>query len=276
MKKMFLLMLAFTLILTGCSKSKSLASADFDPFYLDFREAISTAELKSRDTLNNQEILKTYISDYSTYSEELIRVSKHLNDLTINTEEGSARALKKAATYLENLSQEFQSEIKYVSKLNCPLTWNDSMRKIIEECGRTNLRWGYAVDRATICTYYLASTELSLISEFDFKKVTITGKYSEKDLNSCNLFKNSNSIYGHPQITGVTWIPEKFQNKYLKDDQMFVVEIADGLYTESTGDLLTDALYGSWNGSCAVYKRYERLLGENGFLLGSIKSGTCY
>jgi hypothetical protein len=100
-------------------------------------------------------------------------------------------------------------------------------------------------------------------------------KLSDKELSSCDLFENSSSLYGFPKRIIVTKIPDRFQSKFLDQDNDFPVEIAEGLYTEYTGDLLTDSLYGSWHGKCAVYSRYERLLRENGFLLGSIKNGSC-
>jgi hypothetical protein len=99
--------------------------------------------------------------------------------------------------------------------------------------------------------------------------------HSEKELSSCDLFENSSSLYGYPKRIIVTKIPDRFQSKFFDIENNFPVEIADGLYTEFTGDMLTDALYGSWHGKCAVYARYERLLIENDFLQGSIKNGTC-
>jgi hypothetical protein len=276
MKKSFFVILALTLILSGCSKSEPLKADDFNILYSDIGSAISMAELKSRKNLDNQQMLETYRSDYAVYSEGLDKISEQLIETSTRITPEDSRAFRNAAEIFSNLSAELQEESKYLANLVCPLVWDDSKQKEIKECGQANLRWGFASSRAIKCSYYLASLEFKGFSEFDFRKVLDLFEITEKDLGSCSLFKDSSSLYGYPRQVGVTWIADRYQKKFLQQDQMFVVEIADGLYAEYTEDLLTDAIYGSWNGSCAVYARYERSLLENGYLLGSIKNGTCF
>jgi len=276
MKKSFFVILALTLILSGCSKSEPLKADDFNILYSDIGSAISMAELKSRKNLDNQQMLETYRSDYAVYSEGLDKISEQLIETSTRITTEDSRAFRNAAEIFSNLSAELQEESKYLANLVCPLVWDDSKQKEIKECGQANLRWGFASSRAIKCSYYLASLEFKGFSEFDIRKVLDLFEITEKDLGSCSLFKDSSSLYGYPRQVGVTWIADRYQKKFLQQDQMFVVEIADGLYAEYTEDLLTDAIYGSWNGSCAVYARYERSLLENGYLLGSIKNGTCF
>jgi len=261
--------------MSACSNVKAISSEDFSLFYSDIEETFSIAELKSRESLDHQQILETYISDYAIYSEELDKISKKFLELSNQVTTEQSGAFKNAAGFLVNLNEEIKSESAYLEDLVCPLVWDDSKREKIEECGRANLRWGGNWTRALTCSYYFASLEFQNFTEFEVEKVSQLSDISEEDLRACEIFKSSNSLYGYPQRVGVTWIPDVYQTKFLQRDQMIVVEIDDRLYAEDSGDLLTDSLYGSWNGNCAVYRRYERLLQENGFLLGSIKSGTC-
>jgi hypothetical protein len=220
--------------------------------------------------------LKTYVSDYAIYSSGLDEISKNLLETSSQLAPEQAQAFKNAAEILNLLSEEFTAEAKYLDKLVCPLVWDDSKQEKIEECGRAILRWANASTRAKECSFYFASLEFQGFPEFDLRKVLANFDTSEKELTSCALFRESNSLYGYPRKIGVTWIPDIYQTRFLDRDQLFVVEIDEGLYAEATYNAITDSLYGSWNGSCAVYRRYESLLLENGFLLGSIKSGTCY
>jgi hypothetical protein len=276
MKKPLIIILCLTFLLSGCSKPESLKAEDFSLFYSDIGSAISVAELNSRKNLNNQEMLDTYISDYAVYSKGLDNISKGFIETAGRIDPDKSQSFRNAAEIFSRLSEELRKESEYLKSLVCPLVWDDSKQREIKECGQANLRWGFANSRALKCSYYLATLEFKGLSEFDIQKVLSLFEISEKDLGSCGLFGESNSLYGYPRQVGVTWIADRYQKKFLQQDQMFVVEIADGLYAEYTGDLLTDAIYGSWNGSCAVYARYERLLLENGFLLGSIKNGTCF
>lgn len=276
MKKSLLLTLVLALSLSGCSKPESLKAQDFEVFYSDIGKSISMAELKSRRNLNNQELLETYISDYAVYSNGLDKLSKHFLETSDQIESEKSQSFKNAAVIFDQLSSELREESEYLKNLICPLVWDDSKQEKIKECGQANLRWGFALSRAVKCSYFFASLEFKVFEEFDFQRVLELFEISEKNLGACQLFNDSNSLYGYPRQVGVTWISDRYQKKFLEQDQMFVVEIADGLYAEYTGELLTDAIYGSWNGSCAVYARYERLLSESGYLLGSIKSGTCF
>jgi hypothetical protein len=276
MKKSLFIILSLVLILSGCSKSEPLKAEDFNLLYSDIGDAVSVAELKSRKNLDRQQILETYKSDYAIYSEGLDKIAEQLIETSGRITAEESQAFKNAAEIFSKLSAEFQEEIEYLENLVCPLVWDDSKQKEIKECGQANLRWGFASSRAIKCSYYLASLEFKGFVEFDIQKVLDLFEMTEKDLGSCSLFKESNSLYGYPRQVGVTWIADRYQKKFLQQDQMFVVEIADGLYAEYTEELLTDAIYGSWNGSCAVYARYERALLENGYLLGSIKNGTCF
>ena len=276
MKKTLIIILCLTLLLSGCSKTESLKAEDFNLFYSDIGSDISVAEMNYRKSLNNQEILETYISDYSVYSKGLDDISKGFIETAGRISPEKSQPFKNAAEIFSSLSAELQKESEYLKSLVCPLAWDDSKQKEIKECGQASLRWGLANSRALTCSYYLASLEFKGLSEFDIQKVLSLFEITEKDLGSCGLFRESNSLYGYPRQVGVTWIADRYQRKFLQQDQLFVVEIADGLYSEFTSDLLTDAVYGSWNGSCAVYRRYERLLAEYGFLLGSIKNGTCF
>jgi hypothetical protein len=276
MKKYFFVTLVIALSLSACSKPESLKAEYFEVFYSDIGNSISTAELESRRNLNNQEILETYISDYSVYSDGLDKISKQLMETSDQIASEKSQSFKNAAAILDQLSSEMREENEYLKNLNCPLVWDDSKQEKIKECGQANLRWGFALSRALKCSYFFASQEFKTYEEFDFQRVLNLFEMSEKDLGACQLFNDSNSLYGYPRQVGVTWISDRYQKKFLEQDQMFVVEIADGLYAEYKAELLTDAIYGSWNGSCAVYARYERLLSESGYLLGSIKSGTCF
>lgn len=276
MKRSLIIILSLSLLLSACSNVKPLKAEDFSLFYSDIGSAISIAELNSRKNLNNQEILDAYISDYAVYSKGLDDISKGFIETAGRIDPDKSQSFRNAAEIFSRLSEELRKESEYLKSLVCPLVWDDSKQREIKECGQANLRWGYANSRALKCSYYLAALEFKGLSEFDIQKVLSLFEISEKDLGSCSLFGESNSLYGYPRQVGVTWIADRYQKKFLQQDQMFVVEIADGLYAEYTGDLLTDAIYGSWNGSCAVYARYERLLLENGFLLGSIKNGTCF
>lgn len=264
------------IMISGCTSFKSIASEDFEPIYKDFTEVITEAELASRVSLNNQEILLTYSKDYSIYADEIDKISTKFFDESKQVDPKFASSFIQASSLLSNLGKEFRAESNYVSSLSCPLTWNDSKRKEIEECGHVNLRWGNSAARAITCTYYLVSLEFEKIPEFDIKKVKFLQNYSEKEIKACALFKNSNSLYGFPLVLGTTWIPERYQSKFLKNNQLFVVEIDENLYTAFEDNLLTDPLYGSWNGSCAVYAKYEKLLLQGGQLIGSIKNGTCF
>lgn len=263
-------------MISGCTSVRSISTEDFGPIYKDFTEVITDAELDSRRNLDNQEILKTYINDYSIYADEINEISAKFFDESKEVEPKFSTSFAQASALLSNLGKEFREESVYIGSLNCPLTWEDSKRKEIEECGRVNLRWGNSAGRAITCTYYLVSLEFEKIPEFEMEKVKLLQGYSEKEIKACSLFKNSNSLYGFPSKVGTTWIPERFQTKFLKNEQLFVVEIDENLYTASEDNLLTDPLYGSWNGSCAVYAKYEKLLLQGGYLLGSIKNGTCY
>jgi len=276
MKRFVLITIALALSLSGCSSVRSVSAEDFTLFYSDIYESITTADLKSRKSLDNQEILKTYISDYAIYSSELDEISRNFLETSSQLAPEQAQAFKNAAEILSMLSEEFTAEGKYLDKLVCPLVWDDSKQEKIEECGRANLRWSNASTRAIECSYYFVSLEFQGFPEFDLRKFLVHFDLNEKELTSCKLFRESNSLYGYPRSVGVTWIPDIYQTRFLDRDQMFVVEIDEGLYAEATYNALTDSLYGSWNGSCAVYRRYESLLLENDFLLGSIKSGTCY
>lgn len=264
------------IMISGCTSVRSVASEDFEPIYKDFTEVITYAELASRESLDNQEILKTYIKDYSIYADELDKISTKFLDESKEFDPKFASSFLQASSLLSNLGKEFRAESNYLSSLSCPLTWDDSKRKEIEDCGRVNLRWANSADRAITCTYYLVSLEFEGIPEFDIRKVKFLQNYSEKEVKACALFKNSNSLYGFPMVVGTTWIPGRYQSKFLENDQLFVVEIDENLYTAFEDNLLTDPLYGSWNGSCAVYAKYERLLLQGEYLLGSIKNGTCY
>jgi hypothetical protein len=276
MKKFVWITLALALSLSGCSSVKPVSAEDFTLFYSDIDKSITMADLKSRSSLDRQEILKTYVSDYAIYSSGLDEISKKFLETSNQVAPEQSQAFKNAAETLSMLSEEFKAEGKYLENLVCPLVWDDSMQERIEECGRANLRWSNASKRAIECSYFFASLEFQAFPEFDLDKILTNFDISEKDLTSCTLFRESNSLYGYPRSIGVTWIPDIYQKKFLERDQMIVVEIDEGLYAEATYQALTDSLYGSWNGSCAVYRRYERLLLENGFLLGSIKNGTCY
>lgn len=276
MRSRLVLIISVTMILSGCTFPRSISAADFESFYADFTKLVSVAELKSRDKLDNQEILETYINDYQLYASEVEKITTQFSGLAKEVSPEAAKSFLNANRVLLDLRTEFLSEIKYLDGLNCPLSWDDSKRKEIEICGRATLRWAYSTFRAIRCTYHFAALELQNIPEFDRKKVPYFLNHTDKELKSCELFKNSNSLFGYPSVVGVTWIPERYQAKFLDQDQMFVVEIAQNLFTTKEEDLLTDALYGSWNGSCAVYGKYERLLLDGGYLLGSIKNGTCY
>ena len=276
MKKFFLITIALALSLSGCSSVRSVSAEDFTLFYSDIDKSITTADLKSRKGLDNQETLKTYISDYAIYSSGLDEISKNLLKTSSQLAPEQAQAFKNAAEILSALSEEFTAEGKYIENLGCPLVWDYSKKEEIEECGRVILRWSSASARAIECSFFFASLEFQGFPEFDLRKVLTNFYLSEKELTSCKLFRESNSLYGYPRNVGVTWIPDIYQTRFLDRNQTIVVEIDEGLYAEGTYYALTDSLYGSWNGSCAVYRRYERLLLENDFLLGSIKNGTCY
>ena len=278
MKKNIALVIAAAILLTGCSSPRSLSADDFEPFYRDINPAYSIAKLKLLEDADNQGLLELAMEDYEKYAGELVEVSNHFAGLAKNFDSETEEFLMAAGEMLATLSSDFLTESKYLQTLipTCPLTWDDSKRKEIEDCGRANLRWSHSIDRAISCTYYFISLDFENFPEFDGKKVTSFDDYSSQDLESCWFFKKSNRLLGYPTKLGVTWIPDRFQTKFLRQDQMFVVEIAEKLFTTSEGDLLTDALYGSWNGSCAVYKKYEALLREGGYLLGSIKTGTCF
>jgi hypothetical protein len=277
-RKNIALVIAISVLLSGCSTTQSLSADDFEPFYRDIIPAPSIAEIKLLESTNNQEFLELARKDYEKYASELEGISNHFAGLAKNFDSETEEYFVAAGEMLSALSGDFIAESNYLKKLipTCPLTWDDSKRKEIEDCGRANLRWSHSIERAISCTYYFISLDFESLPEFDRRKVSSFGDYSSKELESCWIFKKSNSLFGYPTQLGVTWIPDRFQTKFLRQDQMFVVEIAENLYTASEGDLLTDALYGSWNGSCAVYKKYEALLRDGGYLLGSIKSGTCY
>lgn len=68
------------IMISGCTSVRSVASEDFEPIYKDFTEVITYAELASRESLDNQEILKTYIKDYSIYADELDKISTKFLD----------------------------------------------------------------------------------------------------------------------------------------------------------------------------------------------------
>jgi hypothetical protein len=279
MRKNLIIIVAVAALLSGCATSKSISAADFNPFYVNLADNSETF-IKSLQDTDNQEFLEAAKEDYKNKARNLEKVSYHFVNLAKNLKPETAESFETAGQFILDLSKDFLDESKYLQTLipNCPLAWDDSKRQEIEDCGRANLRWGSSATRAMACTYYFASLEFENIPEFDTKKVTLFSdySYSEKDLKSCELFKNSNTLYGYPAKVGTTWIPERFQTKFLKADQMFVVEISENLYTASEADLFTDALYGSWNGSCSVYAKYESLLREGGYLLGSIKNGTCF
>jgi hypothetical protein len=276
MKKLGFLTLCLALTLSACSNVKAISSEDFSLFYSDIEKTISTAEIKSRESLDTQQILKTYVSDYAIYSDELDKISKKFLEVSSRVSTEQSDPFKNASGFLSSLNEEIKSESQYLEDLTCPLFWDDSKRDKIEECGRAHLRWGNNWTRALTCTYYFASLEFQNFTEFEIERVSQLSDLSDKDLRGCEIFKSSNSLYGYPQRVGVTWIPDVYQTKFLQRDQLFVVEIDDRLYAEYSGELLSDSLYGSWNGNCAVYRRYERLLQKNGFLLGSIKGGTCF
>lgn len=278
MKKIITLAIATAILLTGCSSPRSLSADDFEPFYRDITPASSKADLKLLEDADNQGLLELAMKDYEKYAGELEGVSNHFTGLAKNFDSETAQFLMAAGEMLATLSDDFITESKYLQKLipTCPLAWDESKRKEIEDCGRANLRWSHSIDRAISCTYYFISLDFENLPEFDDNKVSVFGDYSNTDLESCWFYKKSNRLLGYPTKLGTTWIPERFQTKFLEQDEMFVVEIAENLFTASEGDLLTDALYGSWNGSCAVYKKYEARLREGGYLLGSIKTGTCF
>ena len=279
MRRVCAILLSITMI-SGCTSVRSISSQDFEPIYKDFTEVITYAELASREGLDNQEKIKTFIKDYSIYADEIDKISTKFFDESKGVDPKFASSFMKASSLLSNLGKEFRAESNYVSSyvssLSCPSTWDDSRRKEIEDCGRVGLRWAHSAARAITCTYYLVSLEFEKIPEFDIKKVKFLQNYSQKEIKSCALFKNSNSLYGFPLVVATTWIPERYQSKFLVNNQLVVVEIDKNLYTAFEDDLLTDPLYGSWNGSCVVYAKYERLLLQGGYLLGSIKNGTCY
>ena len=171
MKKSFFVILALTLILSGCSKSEPLKADDFNILYSDIGSAISMAELKSRKNLDNQQMLETYRSDYAVYSEGLDKISEQLIETSTRITPEDSQAFRNAAEIFSNLSAELQEESKYLANLVCPLVWDDSKQKEIKECGQANLRWGFAKSRAIKCSYYLASLEFKGFSEFDIRKV---------------------------------------------------------------------------------------------------------
>ena len=279
MRKNFILIIAVAALLAGCTTSKSISAADFNPFYVNLNDNSETF-IKSLKDSDNQEFLEAVKEDYKNKARELEKVSDHFVNLAKNLNPETVESFETAGQLILDLSTDFLDESKYLETLipNCPLAWDDSKLQEIEDCGRANLRWSSSATRAMVCTYYFVALEFENIPEFNSKKVSLFSdySYSDRDLKSCELFKNSNGLYGYPAKVGTTWIPERFQTKFLKAEQMFVVEISENLYTASEGDLLTDALYGSWNGSCAVYAKYESLLREGGYLLGSIKNGTCF
>lgn len=279
MKKLALLITA-VVILNGCSSPKSIGAEDFDPFYKNIYPAPSKLELKLFfDDADKQELLRLVMKDYEKLAGRLDNVSQHFIALAENLNSETAEIFVNAGELLSALSGDFLAESKYLQTLypTCPLSWDESKRKEIEDCGRATLRWGTSADRAIACTYHFIALDFENIQGFERKDVNSFDDYSDKNLESCWFFKDSNRLFGYPVQVGVTWIPERFQEKFLKQDQMFVVEIAQNLYTawESEGSLLTNALYGSWHGSCSVYAKYENLLREGGYLLGNIKNGTC-
>jgi hypothetical protein len=278
MRKSLTLIVALAVLLAGCTTSKTIKTEDFNPFYVNLSDN-SDRFINSLEDLDNQEFLEAIKEDYKNKARELEKVSNHFVNIAKNLDPETAESFETAGQLILDLSIDFLDESKYLETLipKCPLAWDDSKLQEMEDCGRANLRWSPSAHRAMVCTYYFVALEFESIPEFDSKKVSLFSDYSnpDRDLKSCSLFKNSNSLYGYPAKVGTTWIPERFQIKFLGARQMFVVEIAENLYTTDEGDLLNDAVYGSWNGSCAVYAKYESLLREGGYLLGSIKSGTC-
>ena len=279
MRKISILGIVAAVLLSGCTNPKSVSAEDFNPFYINLADT-SEQFLRSLEETDNQEFLLAVGKNYQETGLGLEKVSNHFMGLAKDQDSDTAESFENAGRLILELSNDFLNESQYLETLapTCPLTWDDAKRQKIEDCGRANLRWGYSVKRAMVCTYYFVSLEFKNIPEFDSKKMLLFSdySYSDKDLQSCSLFKNSNTLYGYPAAVGTTWIPERFQTKFLKAEQMIVVEIAENLYTASEENLLTDALYGSWNGSCSVYAKYESLVREGGYLLGSIKNGTCF
>jgi hypothetical protein len=274
--RFLILLMSLVVLSAGCTKSEELSLASFDFIYSDPRNLVSLEELRSRDSLDNQEIISTFIDDYLLYAQELDENATTLSEYSKVYGKANAAQYMNASKLFTQLSQELKQEAESLRDFNCPLVWDDSRQSEIEACGKANIRWSSSLDRALECTYYFAALELMNLPEFNMQKMSVLAEYSMKDISSCAIFRDSSSIYGNPKKLGVTWIPSRFQSKFLREDQMFVVEIDEGLYTESTssGEIL-DAVYGSWYGSCSVYKRYESRLIEKNLILGSIKAGSC-
>jgi hypothetical protein len=273
MKKIIPLTLTAILMLCGCAGPKAIAADDFELFYSGTKNVVSTAELESRRGQGLEEFRASIKSDYESYAKRLDEIIAKLMDLSEQSGPEESKSLTAAARILISLSDEFKSERKIMDSTVCSLTMTNLKEALI--CTEQQWRWVGDISRAIKCSFYFSSIELREIPVFDIKRVWIFGEHSDKELSSCNFFLNSKSLYGYPKRIIVTKIPDRFQSRFYDLDNDFPVEIADGLYTESTTDLITDSLYGSWHGKCAVFRRYERLLLENDFLLGSFKEGTC-
>jgi hypothetical protein len=273
MKKCVGLFLITILLVSGCSNSKPITAEDFKIFYSGVSNVVSTAELESRRNLSYDEFWKTFKGDYDLYSQKLNEIASYFFELSNRLGDSESKAFSNAGKILDSLNNDFKSESRVLAGTVCVDATATLEEALI--CTDQQFRWASSTSRALQCSFYRASLEFEEFSSFDKKRVSELDELSEKELSSCDLFENSSSLYGFPKRIIVTKIPDRFQSKFLDQDNDFPVEIAEGLYTEYTGDLLTDSLYGSWHGKCAVYSRYEQLLRENGFLLGSIKNGSC-
>ena len=265
--------LSVVLMLSGCANPKTITADDFDLFYSGTKNVVSTAELESRRGQGFEEGRDSIKSDYNLYSKRLDEIIAKFQAVSVQLGPEESKSLDAAAGILITLSDDFKSEIRALESTTCSLTMTNLKDALI--CTEQTWRWASSMSRAVTCSFYFSSLGLRELAVFDIKKVWEFSGYSEKELSSCNIFMNSNSLYGFPKRITVIQIPDRFQSKFFDLENNFPVEIADGLYTEYTGNMLTDALYGTWHGKCAVYARYERLLIENDFLQGSIKNGTC-
>ena len=272
MKKCVGLFLITILLVSGCSNSKPITAEDFELFYSGLSKVDPDRKPLPENT-SYDEFWKTFKGDYDRYSQKLDEITSHFFELSNRLSGSESQAFSNAGKILDSLNNDFKSESKILAGTVCV----DATASLEEAlvCTDQQFRWASSTFRALTCSFYRASLEFRIFSTFDIAKVWELRDHSEKELSSCDLFKNSSSLYGYPKRIIVTKIPDRFQSKFYDIENNFPVEIADGLYTEFTGDMLTDALYGSWHGKCAVYARYEQSLRESGFLLGSTKNGSC-
>ena len=274
--KFYILLIASSLTLSGCTSEPKVIEQLYEQLYADvdpqLNDGYTEAQISSLDTAEEQNMF--FSAGYKKVDELAENLAKKAKAAEAEASGSEKETLKALIGMYQNYSAEAKQAIKLLGNYasECPdATQRPAGTLPTHACGDIFFTVSDLKTASLVCVYYVSAQALGDFSGFEKSKVSLLNSSMSADVISqgCEAFQGSASLLGYPHRTSRWVVPEKMQREV---DSDFVIAVADGLYTNLVADLpiLEQAVQGSWFGYCSAFKNMEAKLPAQ------IKAGNCW